>query len=232
MISMTGDEIIAKAKNEKRDILTVDESKDLLKAYGIKTNRNFLARNVASAAESALKLGFPVVMKIVSPEIIHKTDVGGVRVNLQTEEEVREAYDTMIKAALDHYPEANIGGILIEEMIQGTEMIVGISKDPTFGHLIMFGMGGVFVEVFKDVSFRVIPLEKDDALEMIEEIKGKKIIEGVRGNDPIDKDKIAEVMLRVSNIIEEHPEISAMDINPLLGNSSDVVAVDARFLIE
>ncbi|MFQ5975612.1 MAG: acetate--CoA ligase family protein, partial [Candidatus Hydrothermarchaeales archaeon] len=202
---MAGEEIIAKAKNENRDVLTVDESKDLLKAYGIKTNRNFLAKNVDDAVESALKLGFPVVMKIVSPEIIHKTDVGGVKVNLKNEEEVRSAYEAMIKAARNRYPDANIEGILMEEMIQGTEMIVGISKDPTFGHLVMFGMGGVFVEVFKDVSFRVVPLEKSDALEMIEDVKGKKIIEGTRGNEPIDKEKIAEVILRVSNIINEHP---------------------------
>ncbi|MFQ6136316.1 MAG: acetate--CoA ligase family protein [Candidatus Hydrothermarchaeales archaeon] len=228
---MTGEEIIAKARDAKRNVLTVDESKDLLNAYGVQINKSFLARDVDEAIKNGRETGFPVVMKIVSPEIIHKTDVGGVQVNIKDEEELEDTYKRMIESARSHFPNANIEGILIEEMVQGTEMIVGISKDPTFGHLIMFGMGGVFVEVFKDVSFRVVPIEKEDALEMIEETKGKAIIEGARGNPIIDKEKIADVMLKVSNLIMDHPEVEEMDINPLMGNSSEVVAVDARFLI-
>lgn len=212
-------------------ILTVEESKALLNTRGIRTNQSFLAKDARHAARLARKVGFPVAMKIVSPDIVHKTEAGGVRIDIKTEEEVKKTFKSIVESARAYSTNPNIKGILVEEMADGIEMIVGAVRDPTFGHLIMFGLGGIFVEVFRDVSFRVVPIDKRDALEMIDEIKGKAIIEGARGQKSVSKDRIKDVLVGVSDLIEKHPQITELDINPLMGDGERVIAVDARIII-
>jgi len=228
---MEGKDVLAKVREDGRDILTVEESKLLLEENGIEVNRSLLARDAGEARRFGKELGFPVVMKIVSPEIVHKTDIGGVRVGIRDADEVEAVFEEMVKSARRGYPKAQIEGVLIEEQVEGTEMIVGCASDPTFGHLLMFGIGGVFVEVFEDVSFRVVPIEMRDALDMIDEIEGKALIDGARGRKATSREKIAGCLLKVSRMIESHPEIEEMDINPLMGAGNCVVAVDARFRI-
>jgi succinyl-CoA synthetase beta subunit len=171
------------------------------------------------------------VMKIVSPDIIHKTEVGVVRVGLKDEAETSAAFDAMVASVLSKRPDARIRGVVVEEMVQGTELIIGSSCDPQFGRMLMFGMGGVFVEVYKDVSFRLVPISEFDAREMIEEIRGKAIFEGARGHPKADKQLLAKVLVDISSGIGRFPDIEELDINPLMVTEKGLVAVDARVIL-
>ncbi|MEA2015647.1 MAG: acetate--CoA ligase family protein [Actinomycetota bacterium] len=192
------------------------EARGVLEAYGIRLPRAELAADKNEVKEIGNRIGYPLVLKIVSPDILHKTDVGGVKVNINTEEELEKSYDDIFFNALKYMPDADIRGVLVQEYIKDKkEIIIGVSEDSQFGHVIMFGMGGIYVETLKDVSFRIPPLSRQAADEMIREIKTIKILEGTRGENPSDINSIIEVILKVSQLVTDFPEIMEMDINPL-----------------
>jgi acyl-CoA synthetase (NDP forming) len=212
-------------------VLTEHEAKKLLAKYGVPVTKEQLASSADEALAIALHIGAPVAMKISSPDIPHKSDVGGVALNVKREF-VRTTYDEIISRVKKTAPDANIEGILVQQMAPpGQEVIVGLKKDPQFGHALMFGLGGIFVEVYRDVSFRVVPIEKRDALMMISEIKGYSILKGIRGKKPADIDAIADVLMAVSKMAEKE-NIIELDINPLIVDEKEVVAVDARAMVE
>lgn len=212
-------------------VLTEHEAKKLLAKYGIPVTKEQLASSADEALAIALHIGAPVAMKISSPDIPHKSDVGGVVLNVKREF-VRTTYDELISRAKKAVPDASIEGVLVQQMAPpGQEVIVGLKKDPQFGYALMFGLGGIFVEVFRDVSFRVVPIEKRDALMMISEIKGYPVLKGVRGRKPADIDAIADVLMAVSGMAEKE-NIVELDINPLIVSEKGALAVDARALAE
>ncbi|MFQ5472854.1 MAG: acetate--CoA ligase family protein, partial [Dehalococcoidia bacterium] len=171
-------------------------------------------------------------LKIVSEDVTHKSDVGGVKVGIESAEEVRAAFDEIVAAVKKTQPDAAIDGVAVQKMAPaGTEVIIGVSKDPQFGPVVMFGLGGILVEVLKDVSFRIVPLEGRDARQMVREIKGFPVLEGVRGQDPADLDAIEGLILQISKFIEAHPEIEELDLNPVFAYKDGCIAVDARIVI-
>jgi acyl-CoA synthetase (NDP forming) len=212
-------------------ILTEHEAKKLLAKYRVPVTEERLAGSAEEAYDIAMELGMPVAMKISSPDIPHKSDVGGVVLNVKRED-VRTTYNEIISRIKKAVPNANIEGILVQQMAPaGHEIIVGLKKDAQFGHALMFGLGGIFVEVYKDVTFRVVPIDKSDALSMISEIKGYPILKGIRGKMPADIDAIARVLVSVSDMAEKE-NIIELDINPLIVSESGAVAVDARAMVE
>jgi len=230
---MLVDEIIGAAKKEGRTYVTELESKQILKEAGIDTTESRLARTREEAISLSNEIGFPVVLKVVSPDVLHKTDAGGVKLSLNSEEEVGKAYDEIISSVKSKEPSADIQGVSVQNMARpGTEVIIGMSKDPQFGPVLMFGLGGILVEVLKDVSFRIVPLVKRDAREMIREIKGYPILEGYRGLEPADIGLLEEMLLKVSDFVESRPEIKELDINPIFAYSDGALAVDARVILE
>jgi len=232
MSSVTGQQVIDRAKKEGRTVLTEIEAKELLKQAGIDVVDTRLAASKDEAVSISRKLGFPVVLKIASPDVIHKSDAGGVKLDLKTAAQAGKAYDDIMKAIKKQYPEAKIHGVSVQRMARpGVEVIIGMSMDAQFGPVIMFGLGGVFVEILKDVSFRIVPLERRDAREMIREIKGYPMLEGYRGQEPVDVDNLEKLVLAVSDFVEKHPEIEELDINPIYAYSDGAVAVDARIIL-
>jgi len=230
---MAIEKVISAARKEGRTYLTELESKQILKEAGINTTEIKLARTKKEATSLAKELGFPVVLKIVSPDVLHKTDAGGVKLNLKNEEEVAKAYDEIISSVKKHQPNANIQGVAVQNMArQGIEVIIGMNKDPQFGPVLMFGLGGILVEVLKDVSFRIVPLTRRDAREMIREIKGYPILEGYRGQEPANIAILEEMLLKVSDFVENRPQIKELDINPIFAYKDGAVAVDARVILE
>lgn len=220
-----------KMKSKGQKILAEVEAKTVLREAGVPVNETFIAGSREEAVSLSMKLGFPVVLKVISRDVLHKTEAGGVELNLNGPEQVGEAYDRIIARAREKYPQALIEGVSVQKMISGgTEVIIGMTKDPQFGPMLMFGLGGILVEVLKDVSFRMVPLAEADAREMISEIKGYPLLKGFRGSAPVNEDDLAEVLIRLSDFIEQHPEIEEMDINPLLATEKGVVAVDARMV--
>lgn len=220
------------ARSQGRAVLTEIESKQILAEAGIPVAQAQLARTAQEAAAATEKLGFPTVLKIVSPDVTHKSDVGGVKLGLNSAAEVRAAFDEITAAVKTHQPEACIEGVAVQKMAApGTEVIVGMSKDPQFGPVLMFGLGGVFVEVLKDVAFRIVPLEPRDAREMIREIKGFPVLEGVRGQPPADIAALEKLILQVSEFVEAHPEIEELDLNPVFAYADGALAVDARIVV-
>lgn len=224
-------QIIGKAKKEKRSLLET-EAKELLKEYGIPVPDFKLIKSEDEIARLAKEINFPIVMKIVSPDIIHKTDAGGVKVGVKDEEEARMTYQEIISKAIKYNKKASISGVIAYTMVpQGTEIIIGMMKDPHFGPVIMFGLGGIFVEVLKDISFRILPIEEIDAREMIAEIKGYEILKGARGNPPRDIRAIEEVLMKVSKLTMENPEINEIDLNPIFVFENGIQVVDARMIL-
>jgi len=224
--------IAARARAEGRTKLSEIEALDVLTACGIPAAPARLARDAEEAARVAAELGFPVVLKIVSPQIIHKTDVGGVRPNVDSVTEAKVACVEMLDAVRQHAPHATVDGILVQRMIQGgRETIAGLTRDHAFGPLVMFGLGGVFVEAIRDVVFRIAPLRPLDAHDMVRAIRGVAILDGIRGAPPVDFAALVDVLLRVSQLALDVPEIAELDVNPLLAFPNGVVAVDARVLI-
>lgn len=212
-------------------ILTEHETKNLLAKYGIPVMKESIATSTDEALAIALHIGTPVAMKISSPDIPHKSDVGGVALNVRRED-VPTTYNEIMSRIKKAAPGAHIEGILVQQMASpGQEVIVGLKKDAQFGHAIMFGLGGIFVEVYKDVSFRVVPIDRSDALEMISEIKGYPILKGIRGKKPVDIAAIAGVLVSVSDLAEKE-NIIELDVNPLIVNESGAIAVDARAMVE
>jgi acetyl coenzyme A synthetase (ADP forming)-like protein len=211
------------------------ESKEILEAYGFVTPKGSIATTAEQAANIAHQLGFPVVLKIWSPDILHKSDVGGVRVGLNSEQEIKDAFDLMMYRVPKKQPEAHILGVLVQEMCKsGKEVILGMNRDPHFGPLMMFGMGGIMVEVLKDVSFYLAPLTADEAKQMLMSTKTYQMLKGVRGQEGVDIDKIAEGLQRLSQLVTEFPQIQEMDINPYVvgPEGTTPIAVDARMSLE
>jgi acyl-CoA synthetase (NDP forming) len=225
--------IFDQVKKEGRSILTEFESKKILKQAGIPVVETKLAKTQKEAVSLSQKMGFPVVLKIVSPDVIHKSDSGGVRLSINSVSEVKKAYDEILRKIKKQYPTAVVHGISVQKMVRaGTEVIVGTSKDPQFGPVIMFGLGGIFVELLKDVSFRVIPVEQRDVQEMIKEIKGYPLLQGYRGKEPANIAALVEIILKISKLIEENPQIKELELNPIFVYRDKAVGVDARIILE
>ena len=225
--------IIDNAKGQGRTLLSEIESKQVLSEAGIPVALTVLARDAREATKAADKTGFPVVLKIVSPDIAHKSDVGGVRLGLESSDEVQEAFEEIVSAVKEAQPDARIEGVAVQKMAPaGTEVIVGMSKDAQFGPVLMFGLGGILVEVLKDVAFRIVPLEPKDARQMVREIKGFPVLEGVRGQAPADLEALEKLILKVSEFVEAHPEIKELDLNPVFAYPNGVLAVDARIVLD
>lgn len=229
----TGQPIIDEARGEGRTVLNEVESKELLKQAGIDIIDARLAISKEEAISISRKLGFPVVLKIASADIVHKSDAGGVKLGLGTAQEVGKAYEDILGAVKQKHPRARIQGVAVQKMARpGVEVIIGMSKDDQFGPVLMFGLGGIMVEVLKDVSFRLVPLAKRDAAEMVREIKGYPLLEGYRGRGVVDVPCLEELLLKVSDFVEQNPEISELDLNPIFAYSDGAVTVDARVILE
>jgi acyl-CoA synthetase (NDP forming) len=226
-------QIIARVRNEGRTWLTEIESKELLREAGINVVDTRMAKSKDEAIRLSQELGFPVVLKVVSPAILHKSDAGGVKVGLRTAKQVAKAYDDIWGAVGKKHPGAVIEGVSVQKMARpGVEVIIGMSKDIEFGPLVMFGLGGVWVEVLKDVSFRIAPLTRRDAREMIREVKGYPLLEGYRGKESVDVSNLEDYLLKVSDFVERNPAIKELDLNPIFAYSDSAVAVDARVILE
>jgi len=226
--------IFDRCRSDDRLELGETESRGILEAYNIRLPEAELSHDLAEAKKIAMRIGYPLVLKIVSPDILHKTDVGGVIVGIRNEKELEKNYDNILFNVRKYMPDANIKGILIQELIENKkETIIGVSEDTQFGHLIMLGLGGIYVEMLKDVSFRIAPLSRQVAYEMVRELKTIKLLEGVRGEEPSDIESVVEIILKVSQMVTDFPEIVEMDINPLFvkkrGEGS--IAGDARIRI-
>lgn len=214
--------------------LDAHASEALLAAYDLPTPATRLAVTTAEAAEMAAAIGFPVALKLISPDLLHKTDVGGVLLDVRDADAARAGFEAIMARARAAQPHARLRGVLIQQMLRGgQEVIIGVQRDPTFGPLVMFGLGGILVEVLADVSFRLAPLTRHDAEEMIAEVRGARLLDGVRGQPPADRAALVEALVRVSQMAVDHPKISELDINPLLvmPAGQGVVAVDARVIL-
>ena len=208
-----------------------DEAWRLFKKYDIPTPRCRLAETADDAAAAAKEIGYPVVLKIVS-DILHKSDMGGVKVGIQSEASLREAFSNIMESVKHNKPDAGIKGMLVCEMLRpGVEIIIGMNQDISFGPTMMFGLGGIFVEVFNDVSFRVLPLDRKNAKDMIEETKGVALLRGLRGEKPKDINAIVELLLKVAKLIGDNPQIRELDINPCFVYESGVIPADAKVIL-
>jgi len=225
--------LIARARQQGRTLLTELESKQILHDAGIPTAPGELATSAEEAVRLADGIGYPVVLKIASPDIVHKSDVGGVRLRLQHGEEVRQAFHTMQQSIVARAPGARVDGIIVQPMATpGVEVIIGMSRDATFGPVLMFGLGGMLVEVLKDVAFRIVPLEQRDAAEMIRDIQGFQVLAGYRGAPPADLQALQDILLRLSAFVAETPEVQEVDLNPIYAYARGALAVDARVVLE
>ncbi|MCC6017744.1 MAG: acetate--CoA ligase family protein [Candidatus Verstraetearchaeota archaeon] len=230
---MDAAKIIENALREGRKYLMEHEAKSICQQYGMSVTRFKVAKDLNEALKYAEEIGYPVVFKIVSPDIIHKSDVGGVIVNIKNEEEAKNAYKKIMENVAKNKPNAKIIGILVQEMAPaGLEVIVGAIKDPQFGHTIMFGLGGIFVEILKDVTFRIAPLTMEDAMEMIREIKGYPLLKGYRGQPPADENAIIDTIMKTSKLLTDLPQISQLDLNPIFVYEKGAKIVDARIILE
>ncbi len=212
----------------KSGVYTESQAEDFLKNY-LPVAKHFLAKDYDQASIAAKKLGFPLVLKIISPDAIHKSEIKGVRL-IKNRHDFSDEYNKLLSIAKTK--NLRLEGILVQEYIEGEYVIIGLKKDPTFGHILAFGIGGIYTELLKDVSFRVCPITLKDADEMLSELKLKKLLEGFRNTKPINKDFLKNILVKVSNIPKEHPEIEEMDINPFVVNDIDGKVVDARILIK
>ena len=221
-------DVIEKAIKEGRNALSEHESKEILRSYGIPVTKEMEVRDRKGVVKAAGDIGFPLVLKACGPELSHKTEGGLVRVDIRNEEEALAAFED-IMAALGN----DKGAVLVQEMVRGQrELVAGLTRDVQFGPCVMFGLGGIFTEILKDISFRVAPIEKRDAMEMMQEIKGRKILEEVRGMPSADLDQLADILIKVGSIGMEQDRIKEIDINPIILKGSQPVAVDALVILE
>jgi len=225
--------IIDRARSGGRTVLTEIESKEFLKPAGIGIIDTKLAISREEAISISRELGFPVVLKVASPDIVHKSDAGGVRLGLRNTRQVAKAYEEILQAVSQKHPGARIQGVAVEKMARpGVEVVIGMSKDAQFGPVLMFGLGGILVEILKDVSFRIAPLTRRDAAEMIREIKGYPLLEGYRGRGAVDISHLEELLIKVSDFVGQNPEVKELDLNPIFAYSDSAVVVDARVILE
>ncbi|MCW8802565.1 MAG: acetate--CoA ligase family protein [Candidatus Bathyarchaeota archaeon] len=225
--------IFEQAKSEGRKFLLEYEAKAVCQEYGIPVTKVKVSKNAEEAAEFSAQIGYPVVLKIVSPDVIHKFDVGGVILDVNSKEEAKNGFNQIVENVKKHKPNAQIDGILIQEMApSSTEVIVGCIKDAQFGPTLMFGFGGTFVEVMKDVSFRIAPIDEADAREMMTEVKAYPILQGCRGQPPADIETLTKILLNVSKLVIDYPEIRELDLNPIMVYEKGAKTVDARIILE
>ena len=230
---MTVNEILSKAREENRTVLTEIEAKQIFKEAGLNCTDTRLALSKDEAVSLSEEIGFPVVLKISSVDITHKSDAGGVKLNLTDKAAVENAFDEIMASAKDKFPDADIEGVSVQSMAKpGIEIIMGMTKDAQFGPVLMFGVGGILVEVLNDVAFRIVPLERRDAAEMIREIKGFKMLNGYRGQDPADIPYLEDMLLKLSAFVDDTPEIKEIDMNPVFTYKDGAVVVDARIILE
>ncbi|MCK4883728.1 MAG: acetate--CoA ligase family protein [Candidatus Diapherotrites archaeon] len=211
-------------------MLSVEESQKKLEKYKVKFAKSKTAKTTVEAAKFSKKIGFPIAMKIISPDIIHKSDVGCIEINIENETQASKAFEKIISNALKANKSAKINGVLIQQQLKGQEVIIGGKNDAQFGPVILFGLGGIFVEVIKDVSIRVAPVTSAEAQEMIEEIKGRKLLEGMRGEKPVNKKALKKLIVAVSKFITSEKDFLELDLNPVMVDDVDAIAVDARIL--
>src|SRR5438034_11519653 len=225
--------VLDKVKADGRTSLTAPEGKLVCDAYGIAVPKEGVAASAAEAAKLAAAMGFPVVLKIVSPEILHKTEAGGVLVGVKSADEAQKGYDTIIANAKKYNAKANLLGVQVQQMIGGgQEVIIGAVTDPSFGKVVAFGLGGVLVEVLKDVTFRLAPASKEDALGMLDGIAAAPILKGVRGAEAVSRDALAAIIQSVSQLVSDFPEISEMDLNPVFATPKGATAADVRIVCD
>jgi acyl-CoA synthetase (NDP forming) len=225
--------IISQAENEDRKVLLEPEAKTIAAEYGIPVTKFKVATNKQEAASFAEEIGYPIVLKIVSLDIVHKSEAGGVIVNLKNAAEASSAYEKIIANIRKYKADAKIVGILVQEMApQSTEVIVGAIKDPQFGPTLMFGLGGIFVEVLKDVNFRIAPLTAEDAREMIVELKAYPLLKGFRNTPPADIDALVSILCNTSRLVMDNPKIKELDFNPIMAYQKGAKTVDARIILE
>ena len=230
----TASTVVSAARSEGRNSLLEHEAQALLKSYAITLPPSVLVSSPAELGQARDQLGeVPLAMKVVSRDILHKSDAGAVKLNVVGESEMSQAYAAIVKSSLAYRADADIKGVLVTPMARkgGVEMIIGVTRDPQFGPVMMFGLGGIFVEVLKDVVFRSLPLTAIDAAEMLDEIKAKAILGGVRGAPPVDRKALVDLMLRISQVCLAHPEIAELDLNPILGYADGYALVDARMIL-
>src|SRR5438132_14336899 len=224
-------EILDAVKASGRDALTAPEGKIVCDAYGIAVPQEGVAESAEAARKLASQMGFPVVLKIVSPDILHKTEAGGVLVGLKSADDVQKGYDTIIANAKKYNAKANIQGVQVQQMLAGgQEVIVGAVTDQSFGKLVAFGLGGVLVEVLKDITFRLAPATRDDALSMLDGVAAAEILKGVRGAQPVNREALADVLGNVSRLVCDFPAISEMDLNPVFASNNGAIAADVRIV--
>lgn len=228
-----GEKIIQTCRDEGRKALLEHEAKHILRSHGVHVPKDLLAKTPDEAVKFAKEVNRNVVLKIVSPDILHKSDAGGVKINLSSEDEIRHGFDEIIANAQKFKPDADIRGVLVAPMAEkGLEVIIGTKIDDQFGPVIMFGLGGVMVEILKDVSFRVLPISPTSARKMINDIRSKAILDGARGSKPYDKRAIRQLLLTVSEIIESYPDIREMDLNPVIVYHQGLSIADARMILK
>lgn len=229
-------EVLDHVRAQDRLSLGDSEARQILTAYGLQIPKSEMATDPDEAIDLARQIGFPVVLKIASPDILHKTDVGGVKVGLNNAEAVRDAFELMVYRAQRYLPQAHIWGCLVQQMVPegGQEVLVGMNRDPQFGPLVTFGLGGIYVETLKDVTFRVAPFAVHEAEEMLNEIRAHALLDGVRGEPPLDKEAIVDSLLRISQLVQDFPEILELDINPLVvyPQGQGAIAIDMRLVLE
>ena len=227
------EQIINNTRKQGRTVLTEIESKQVFEDVGMNAIETRLASSQKEAIALSDQIGFPVVLKVASPDISHKSDAGGVRVGLKNKSELLKAYQEIIASARQKYPTANIEGVSVQSMARpGIEIIIGMFQDSQFGPVLMFGLGGILVEVLKDVSFRIVPLTRRDAREMIKEIKGYSLLQGYRGQEPANIPYLEDLLLKLSDFVEQTPEIKEIDLNPIFAYKDGAVVVDARIVLE
>ncbi|NNM72012.1 acetate--CoA ligase family protein [Enterovirga aerilata] len=225
--------VLDRVKAEGRTSLTAPEGKLVCDAYGIPVPKEGVAGSASEATRLADSMGYPVVLKIVSPDILHKTEAGGVLVGLRSAEEVAKGYDTILANAKNYNAGARIEGVQVQQMLKGgTEVIVGAITDGSFGKLVAFGLGGVLVEVLKDITFRMAPATRQDAMSMLDGIQAHEMLKGVRGGDPVDREALADVIVKVSQLVSDFPEISELDLNPVFATKADAIAADVRIVLD
>ena len=225
--------ILDKVKSEGRTSLTAPEGKLVCDAYGIPVPQEGVAKSAAEASKLATQMGFPVVLKIVSPEILHKTEAGGVLVGVRDAAAVEQGFATIMGNAKKHDAKANLVGVQVQQMVQGgQEVIIGAVSDPSFGKLVAFGLGGILVEVLKDATFRLAPASQDDALSMLDGIAAAEVLKGVRGAAGVNREALAAVIQRVSELVTDFPEIGELDLNPVFASVKGAIAADVRIVID
>src|SRR5918911_5768641 len=225
--------VLDAVRADKRTSLTAPEGKLVCDAYGIPVPKEGVAKSAADASKLATGMGFPVVMKIVSPDILHKTEAGGVIVGLKTADEAEKAYETILGNAKKYKSDAKIEGVQVQQMLAGgTEVIVGSITDGSFGKLVAFGLGGVLVEVLKDVTFRLAPATREDALSMLDGIQAAEMLRGVRGGEAVDRDALADIIVKVSQLVSDFPEIVELALTPVLAPPRHAPPADVRIVVD